>query len=275
MDRKDRLRKQNEKLVYTTFLPKEDVSSNPSYDDELLQFEYIRSGDRRSIPESQRVFRSGGAHKLSKDPLRHARYRFIETVSLAAHYAVEGGLTSDQASNIKDLYIQKVDLAASVEGILELLTEFVGEVTDRVSDIRRTGQIALPLYNTDLDEGESDGVLTPAQQSRAISECMEYIYYHLYEKIYLEELADHVKLSPNYLSTLFHVKRGMTIQAYIRSRKIEAASNMLLYSEYTIAQISSILAFSSPSHFIRVFRQETGTTPKVFQEQNYRKHWSP
>ena len=55
----------------------------------------------------------------------------------------------------------------------------------------------------------------------------------------------------------------------IRSRKVEAASNMLLYSDFSIGQISAILSFSSTSHFIRVFRQETGLTPKVFQEQNY------
>lgn len=275
MDRRERLRKQNEKLVYTTFLPKEDISSGQTYDEELLQYEYIRSGDRRSIPECQRIFRAGGAHKLSKDPLRHAKYRFVECAALSARYAVEGGLTSEQALNIKDLYIQRTDLATSVDAILDLLTEMVTELTDLVADIRRTGQIALPLYDTDLDEGDSDGVLSAAQQSRAISECMDYIYYHLHEKIYLEELAEHVRLSPNYLSTLFHNKRGVTIQAYIRNRKIEAASNMLLYSEYSIAQISNILAFSSPSHFIRVFRQETGTTPKVFQEQNYKKHWHP
>ncbi len=274
MDKRDRLRRQNEKLVYTTFLPKEESTAAQSYDEELLQYEYVRSGDRRSIPESRRLFRAGGKAKLSRDSLRHARYRFVESAALAAHYAIEGGLTSDQAGNIYHLYVQRMDLCTNFEEISDLHSEMFNDFTEQVADVRRTGQIALPLYNTDLDDGESDGVLTAAQQSRAIAESMEYIYYHLYEKIYLEDLAAHVRLSPNYLSTLFHTKRGMTIQAYIRGRRVEAASNMLLYSDYTIAQISEILAFSSPSHFIRVFRQETGITPKVFQEQHYKKQWN-
>lgn len=273
MDNRDRLRRQNEKLVYTTFLPKEEPFADHTYDEEVLQYEYVRSGDRRSIPESRRMFRAGGPHKLSRDPLRHTRYRFVESAALAAHYAMEGGLTPEQAYNINDLFIQRMDLTNSADELLELHTEMISEFTERVADVRRTGQIALPLYNTDIEDEESDGVLTAAQQSRAISECIDYIYYHLNEKIYLEELARHVRLSPNYLSTLFHQKRGVTIQSYIRAKRIEAASNMLLYSDFTIAQISDILAFSSPSHFIRVFRQETGSTPKVFQEQNYKKHW--
>lgn len=263
-----------DKLVYTTFLQREEDLYRPSYDEELLQYEYIRNGDRRSIPESKRIFRSGTMEKLSRDVVRNIKYHFVFSAAMATRFAIEGGLTAEEAFNISDLYIQRMDSLTSTSEIYELHTQMISELTDRVSEIRRTGQIALPIYNTALEDEEFDGVLSAAGQSRVISECVDYIYYHLHEKIYLEDLAEYVKLSPNYLSTLFHQKRGQTIHEYIRARRIEAACNMLLYSNYSIAEISRILAFSSSSHFIRVFREVNGITPKVFQEQNFHKHWT-
>ena len=105
---------------------------------------------------------------------------------------------------------------------------------------------------------------------------MDYIYYHLHEKITLQTLAEAVGLTPNYLASLFKKEKGVTVQQYIRSRRIEAAKNMLLYSDYSATEISAFLAFSSASHFIRIFREETGMTPKQYQQKNFRRHtkWS-
>ena len=54
---------------------------------------------------------------------------------------------------------------------------------------------------------------------------------------------------------------------YILLRKLEAARNMLKYSEYSYAEISAILAFSSQSHFSRIFKKETGYTPKEYRDR--------
>ena len=258
-----------DKLIYTTYLQKEENELYPAEQGMFLAYEYLRTGDRRSIPEGRKAFQTSLTTRLSRDPLQQARFSFLYSATLSLRYAVEGGLTEEQAYSIYRLYVRQMDAAPSTEEIESLHTAMLTDFTEQVAGMVKTGQIALPLYDPSEDEPLNEENLTPTQQIRAIASCADYIYYHLYEKIYLEDLADHVKLSPNYLSTLFHNKRGMTIQSYIRSRKVEAASNMLLYSDFSIGQISEILSFSSTSHFIRVFRQETGLTPKVFQEQNY------
>lgn len=51
---------------------------------------------------------------------------------------------------------------------------------------------------------------------------------------------------------------------------MEAAENMLKFSDYTYAEISSILAFSSQSHFARVFKQRTGYTPKQYRDAYFK-----
>lgn len=101
-------------------------------------------------------------------------------------------------------------------------------------------------------------------------QCIDYIYYHLNETISLQALAKETGLHPSYLSTLFHREMGMTLTEYIRKQRIETAKNMLLDSEYSYAEIAALLAFSSQSHFTRVFREETGYTPKAYQTHFFR-----
>ena len=99
---------------------------------------------------------------------------------------------------------------------------------------------------------------------------MDYIYNHLHETIHVDTLAELVGLNRSYLSTLFKKETGTSISEYILSKRMEAAQNMLRFSDYTYAEISAILAFSSQSHFNRVFRAQTGYTPKEFRNRFFR-----
>ena len=106
--------------------------------------------------------------------------------------------------------------------------------------------------------------------SRPVAACLDYIYNHLHEPISIQDLADMTDLSVSYLSTLFKKEMGKSVSEYIMSKKMEAARNMLRYTDYSYAEISTILNFSSQSHFIRAFKAHTGDTPKRYREQNYR-----
>lgn len=100
--------------------------------------------------------------------------------------------------------------------------------------------------------------------------CLDYIYDHLHETIRTEDLAAQTGLNRSYLSTLFKKETGFSISEYILSKRIEAAQNMLKFSEYSFAEIAAILAFSSQSHFIRVFKAHTGYTPRKYRNKFFR-----
>lgn len=57
----------------------------------------------------------------------------------------------------------------------------------------------------------------------------------------------------------------MGIASYIRKKRMEAACNMLRYSDIPYAEIAQILAFSSQSHFIQIFKADTGMTPHEYR----------
>ena len=73
-------------------------------------------------------------------------------------------------------------------------------------------------------------------------------------------------ISASYLSRLFKKETGMLFVDYIQKERIEAACNMLTYSDYTAAQISEYLCFSTQSYFIKIFRKYTGTTPAKYKK---------
>lgn len=253
----------NQKLAYLSFIQRENEVYHHTYDEELLQYEYLREGDPRAIEESKRMFRSGITGKLSDDPLRDKKYLFVASVTLSTRFAIEGGIDAMEAYNISDLYIQKMDLCRSVDEVYELQTEMITTFTNRLAEVRKESR-------SDNTSDDIPGV------SRQVSEAMDYIYYNLHTKLTLEDIASVAGASPNYLNSLFKKEKGITIQKYIRSRRIEAAKNMLRYSDYKETEISEILAFSGPSHFIKVFREDVGMTPKEYRYKNYRKHnrWS-
>lgn len=253
----------DQKLAYLSFIQRENEGYHHTYDEELLQYEYLRDGDSRAIEESKRLFRSGITGKLSEDPLRDKKYLFVASVTLSTRFAIEGGLDSMEAYNMSDLYIQKMDLCRSIDEVYDLQTEMITSFTDRLADIKK-------MSRSDDSVADIPGV------SRQVAEAMDYIYYNLHTKITLEDIASVAGVSPNYLNALFKKEKGITIQKYIRSRRIEAAKNMLQYSDYKETEISEILAFSGPSHFIKVFREDVGMTPKEYRAKNFRKHnrWS-
>lgn len=256
----------DKKLVYTTFLQQEENRYHHSYNEELLQYEYIRDGDMRSVEESKRLFRTGIAGKLSDDPVVDKKYLFVASTTLATRFCIEGGMDSQEAYNMSDLVIQELATCFTVKDINELHTIMVTNFTQKMYDIHHSPENI--VYSSDLTD--------EYRISKPVIECIDYIYYHLHSKITLKELSYVAALSPNYLASLFKKEKGITIHEYIRHRKIEVAENMLIYSDYSSTEIGEFLAFSSNSHFIKVFREETGLTPKEYKLKNFRKHtkWS-
>lgn len=262
MNNKAILDEQNKRLVIATFLQRETDTYHHSYDEELLQYEYLRDGDPKAVPESMRLFRTGISGKLSEDPVRDKKYLFVASTTLATRFAIEGGMEAQSAYNLSDLYIQKMDLLKSVDEIYELQTAMITDFTKKLAKIHKKSLKAAAT-------SDKKGALPV---SKPVYIVMDYIYYHLHEKITLEDIGNHVHMSPNYLNSLFKREKGCTIQVYIRDKRIEAAKNMLLYSDYSESAISEFLAFSSTSYFIKTFREVTGLTPKEYQKKNYRKH---
>lgn len=234
-------------LEYMAFINRENEYRHHTYDEEMLQYEYLKEGKMQAIEESIKMFSSSTVGILSDNPINHIKYLFVASTTLATRFAIEGGMEPETSYNASDLFIRKIDKCKSVKEIKSIHTEMFTFFTKHMNELQKKN-----IY------------------SKPIVLCMDYIYYHLNEVITVSKLAEHVNLNPNYLSTLFKKEVGLSITDYVIKKRVEAAKNMLKFSDYSYSEISSYLSFSSQSYFIRVFKNETGFTPKEYRRKYYR-----
>lgn len=236
------------KLSHAEFLNREYSVSHLSYEHEMAFFNCIKTGD---INEARRLFQplsSDKLGKLSDDSLRNLKYHLIITVAFITRYCIEGGMEMEAAYNLSDIYVRSIDKCTTEEQIHLLHRELVEDYAQRMKLLNKA-----------------------AFYPKSVIICLDYIYDNLHTRLSLEKLAEIAGLSPSYLSKLFHKEVGLTVSAYITKKRIEAAENMLKFSDYSCIDISNYLCFSSESHFIHVFRKHTGYTPKIYREKFFRK----
>ncbi len=70
----------------------------------------------------------------------------------------------------------------------------------------------------------------------------------------------------SYLSGLFSVSEGQTIEKYIIALRIEKVKEWLHYDEITLSEMAWRLGYSSVQHLSNQFRQVTGQTPGWFRK---------
>ena len=82
--------------------------------------------------------------------------------------------------------------------------------------------------------------------------------------------ADKICLSPNYFGDLVKSETGKTAQEYIQLKMIAVAKDAILDPNLNTKQVSDMLGFQYPQHFLRFFKKQVGCTPKEYRAQNIR-----
>ena len=89
----------------------------------------------------------------------------------------------------------------------------------------------------------------------------EYIHQNVDKDLRLADLAALVYMSPYHFARLFKCSTGVPPHRFVVRQRIARASAFLATQERSIAEISRMVGFRTPSHFTTVFRRVTGLTP--------------
>jgi signal transduction histidine kinase/AraC-like DNA-binding protein/ABC-type sugar transport system substrate-binding protein len=100
---------------------------------------------------------------------------------------------------------------------------------------------------------------------RLVRQAMAYIHEHYSEPIARAELARHVGLAEDYLTTCFHKEVGMTPIAYLNRYRVTQAKLLLTQSETSIGEIAAAVGFADSGYFSRIFRREVGVAPEAYR----------
>jgi signal transduction histidine kinase/DNA-binding LacI/PurR family transcriptional regulator/DNA-binding response OmpR family regulator len=104
-----------------------------------------------------------------------------------------------------------------------------------------------------------------SEAQRVVRQTMAYIHEHYTEEITREDLARHTAVSERYLTRCFRQEAGVTPIAYLNRFRIKQAKVLLDDGKITITEVAMAVGFSDSSYFGRVFRDEVGMSPGVYQ----------
>lgn len=218
-----------------------------TYEQEL--YSLIRSGQYKEMVEFlQNNTFTGNQGSLADTMLRHQKNQVIASTTLASRAAVDGGLDYDTAMTVADGYIQKTELAPDRNTLMVLHKDMLKTLTRMVSEKR---------FNH--------------ADSAFVNRVVEVIEQHLTEPVTVQSIAVELGWNRCYVSTLFKQETGISLHDFINRMKIDEATRLLVTTDRSIANIASLLAFCSPSHFQSIFKKVTGMNPSEYREGVHKK----
>ena len=216
--------------------------SHHTYLEEQALWDKVRQGlSFQEIFQDDPGFHSG---QVAKNSFKQDEYLCVTTITLLTRAAIEAGLPPATAYGLSDLALQKLEKCADQIAIRNLEENAWHTFLSAIHDSRQAA--SAPSY---------------------ISACKNYIASHRTRQIRVAELAKIAGVSHSYLSKKFREYEGMTIQQYILKEKVNAAANMLRYSDFSLTEIADYLNFTSQSHLGQCFKKEYQMTPRQYREK--------
>lgn len=180
--------------------------------------------------------------KLGPNVLRHQKNSCIISTYIVRKAAQAGGLDETICLRLAEGYTQRFEFASNSFEISKISKEMRIDYCQRVHALQKVN-VTHPL----------------------ILKSMVYIHNHRMNKLDASIVANSIGISYTYLCSLFKKEAGMSLIDYIQKEKIDTAKTLLLFSDYTLSQISEYLSFSSQSYFQSVFKKVAGCTPLMYR----------
>lgn len=130
------------------------------------------------------------------------------------------------------------------QAFLEMLLILLGRYTDFASSFEPTRRVG-----------------------RECAVVKRYLDANFTKNISLDQLAELAHVNKYYLVHSFSREYHISPISYLIRRRVKESCRLLIDSDYSLAQISRLLGFSSPSYFSQSFRKLMGMSP-----MEYRKH---
>ena len=78
-------------------------------------------------------------------------------------------------------------------------------------------------------------------------------------------LSEKLNYNYNYLANLFSEEKGITIEKFYLTHRIERVKELIIYDELNLSEIAWLMHYSSAAHLSNQFKKYTGLTPTQFK----------
>ncbi|KHF31491.1 Bifunctional transcriptional activator/DNA repair enzyme AdaA [Paenibacillus sp. P1XP2] len=117
-------------------------------------------------------------------------------------------------------------------------------------------------HRPDHDAAVESTPLVPNEIQSAVS----YIESHYSCPLKVEDIANHVHLSPYYFSRLFRKTTGCTVMEYIMKHRVQEAKRLLADPSHEIGTVAELVGFCNHSYFAKLFARHVGVSPSRYRQ---------
>jgi two-component system response regulator YesN len=167
--------------------------------------------------------------------------RLIEIITTLMRVSVEAGADQENLAVLS---------GKCVEGILK---------SDTMTALQSLMQQAIKGIIQEVYQGRK------RMNLEVFEKALNYIRDNFNKPITLEEVSDHVHISPYYFSHGFKNFTGMNFIDYVTKLRIDEAKKLLLTTDMNIGDIGKQVGYYDPNYFGRVFKNLVGMPPSKFK----------
>lgn len=103
-------------------------------------------------------------------------------------------------------------------------------------------------------------------KSLIVRKAINYIKEYYSDKVSLEEIANGMNITPEYLSRLFTKELGKSFSDYLKEFRIQKAKELLVSNKLKIYEVAEKVGYSDSKYFCKVFKESTGMAPKEYMK---------
>jgi two-component system response regulator YesN len=170
------------------------------------------------------------------------RARVLELVILLSRAALAGGAESEKIFGMNYRYISEINKFKNVDELCFWLTEIMNKFMNNMFRFNEVKHVDV------------------------IYKAADYIRRNYMKKISLDDVAEHVYLSPSYFSKIFKNEMNCNFSVYLNNVRIEHSKKLLISDKVKLVDVAGLVGFEDQSYFSKVFKKLTGGTPKKFRE---------
>ena len=163
------------------------------------------------------------------------------------------------------LYHFASDYYSGIEG-MPMISLSEDELTDHIENATTFFQLQ-EIIQADfeqLDHRYQEWV--EKRDSKPVGQIKEFISAHYMENITLEEVAEQVRLSPAYVSSVFKKETGENFNSYLTNIRLEKAKELFKTANVTVAEAGEAVGYKDIRYFSKLFYKAYGVKPKDYKK---------
>lgn len=180
-------------------------------------------------------------NNADKYTLAHFKIQSITYLTVISREVIVVGVEPFESIAITNKHITSIENAQTIDDLITTLKNLTIEFCNSVLD------------------------LTNIKHYDIILKACEFIDENISSGITLDDVSNHVMLSPNYFSSLFKKEMNIPLTVYINNARIRESQYLLKTTNFSISEISIQVGFSNQNYFTSIFKKTTGVTPKKYR----------